>query len=288
MRGLFLDHVHRVSAAPATNHLHVRLVVLVRVEIHRADRALVRIAQLTATLALRLGVGQQVLFKVHKLGIRLGTGGAGVRLHPVVDHLVLFEIGPLHKRLVAALTLVRLEATVQQLVLQHVGLLGEAFVTDGTLEWLQTVVHQLMPLQVGQLRESLVADLAQVRPLSIMRFCVLPQAGLVGKGLSTLGTRELVEMLHVPVHFHVHQGVEALSALSALDFVHQIVVRGCHNYRGLFLPVVLFVKIAAAVIYHQLLGFVPKSYEFIFELAKQPMGERIRKIVNNHNKWKCW
>lgn len=39
---------------------------------------------------------------------------------------------------------------------------------------------------------------------------MFPKAALRGKGLSTHFTRELVKVLHVPVHLHFLGGVEAL------------------------------------------------------------------------------
>lgn len=162
------------------------------------------------SLTTALGVRQQVLLQIHKLRVGLVADGARVWLEAVVDHLVLLQVRPLHERLVAAVTLERLYAAVEELMLHHVGLLGKGLVAHGTRERLEPIVDEMVPLQVGQLRKPLVADVAKVWSLTRMRLHMLPEATLRRKGLATDLARELVEMLHVPVHLHLLDRREAL------------------------------------------------------------------------------
>lgn len=95
-------------------------------------------------------------------------------------------------------------------MLQHIGVLREALVTHWALIGLEAIVNEVMALQVGQLREPLIADLAHVRTLATVRFDVLPEAALGGKGFPADVAGELVKVLHVPVHLHLFDGIKAL------------------------------------------------------------------------------
>lgn len=151
-----------------------------------------------------------MLLQIHKLRVGLAADGTTVWLDTVVDHLVLLQVGPLHKSLIAAVALVRFETTVQELMLEHISVLREVLVAHWALEGLEAIVNKMMALQVCQLREPLIADLTHVRTLATVRFDVLPEAALGGKGFPADVAGELVIVLHIPMHLHLFDGIEAL------------------------------------------------------------------------------